>query len=243
MIILVLGHNGMLGHMACLYLAQEGYSIETTPHRWPSEEFKEAVKTSKASTIVNCIGAIPQKTRDFAVNFELPIWLSSNTDKNVVHPATDCEVDNDDYGISKRRATDFLLASDFNVKIIHTSIIGPELSARKSLFEWVLSQPDGTKIKGYKNQLWNGSTTLFWCQQATEIMRDWSNSPKISRIGSECQSKFDLICAILQNEGKSLEVEPHYLRESKNKCIADLHLVKPIKEQLSELRDFYSKHL
>ena len=37
--VLVLGHNGMLGHMVSKFLLLNGLLVETTDLRWPSIDF------------------------------------------------------------------------------------------------------------------------------------------------------------------------------------------------------------
>ena len=49
--ILILGSNGMLGHMVKKYLEQR-YEIETINHRWPSDEFKTAIKKSNSNFLL-----------------------------------------------------------------------------------------------------------------------------------------------------------------------------------------------
>ena len=90
--------------------------------------------------IINCIGAIPQKVDKFDINWEIPIWLNENTNCKIIHPATDCEIDISNYGLSKKRATDYIKNYGKSTKIIQTSIIGPELNSNDSLLEWFLSQ-------------------------------------------------------------------------------------------------------
>ena len=42
---------------------------------------------------------------------------------------------------------------------LRCSIIGSELSGKKSLFEWVKTQPIGATLNGYTEHFWNGLTT------------------------------------------------------------------------------------
>ena len=51
-----------------------------------------------------------------------------NTNCKIIHPGTDCEMDDDDYGNSKRIASEWIKSSGQNTKIIKTSILGPELN-------------------------------------------------------------------------------------------------------------------
>ena len=65
--ILILGSNGMLGHMVKKYLELIQYEIETIEYRWPSKEFKAAIIDSNADILINCVGAIKKRARDFIV--------------------------------------------------------------------------------------------------------------------------------------------------------------------------------
>ena len=110
--VLVLGHNGMLGHMVHKYLSTKECEIITTDLRWPSEEFRNFIVDFNGDFVVNCIGAIHQRTNEFGVNTDLPVWLDGINYRSkkfkIIHPGTDCEMDNDNYGISKRIAADYI---------------------------------------------------------------------------------------------------------------------------------------
>jgi hypothetical protein len=97
--ILILGHTGMLGHMVHKYLTSKSLNVETTNQRWPSQEFKEFIKEYDGDFIINCIGAIHQKTKNFDVNWELPIFLDFYCKCKIINPGTDCEMYNDDYEV------------------------------------------------------------------------------------------------------------------------------------------------
>lgn len=103
--VLILGHRGMLGNTTYSYLSQF-YTVDTIEYRWPSNEFRAYIETYKGDFIINCIGAIPQKTAVYDINCILPVYLSKYSSCKVVHPGTDCESDSTPYGISKAIATD-----------------------------------------------------------------------------------------------------------------------------------------
>ena len=103
--VLVLGHEGMLGHMVDRFLTREGVTVFTMPPRsempasaWPNQLFKDSMLSglNGIDYIVNCIGAIPQhKKYDFEdfvnINVALPVWLARTTKCKIIHPTTDCE--------------------------------------------------------------------------------------------------------------------------------------------------------
>ena len=68
--VLVLGHNGMLGNVVCEYLRRlDDVSFVTTRHRWSTDSFKTFIKNFDGDYIINCIGAIPQITDKFEINY------------------------------------------------------------------------------------------------------------------------------------------------------------------------------
>ena len=106
--VLVLGHTGMLGHMVCKYLSWKGHAVERVKGRWPNDDFLTQIVNADVDYVINCIAAIPQRTNDFVINYDLPIWLDKNLNCNVIHPGSDGELGNDYYGISKLNASDYI---------------------------------------------------------------------------------------------------------------------------------------
>lgn len=194
--VLVLGHKGMLGHMVLKYLKYNNPYSEfvTIDKRWPSPKFKESIKEFNGEFIINCIGAIHQRTNQFDINWELPQWLDENADCKIIHPGTDCEMDDDDYGNSKRIAAEWIKSSSKNTKIIKTSILGPELNTKASLMEWFLSQ-NGT-INGYSECYWNGNTTLTWAKHCTFLMANWGTQQIETILEGERVSKYKLLLTL-----------------------------------------------
>ena len=236
MTILVLGHKGMLGHMVYKYLLDQGYTIDTVEDRFPSEDFKSKVSSYSGDYIINCIGAIPQKTSNFEINTELPVWLSTNTSVRVVHPGTDCEIDEDAYGLSKRAAKDFLTSNSVNTKILKASIIGPELGSKASLLEWYLGSTGD--VKGYSNAMWSGITTLEWAEQCSTLLNNWNNYSSETIIESTCLSKYNLLYLIKE----VFEVESNILLDATvrvDKCLVGTIKALHIKEQLENLKKYY----
>jgi dTDP-4-dehydrorhamnose reductase len=236
--ILILGHTGMLGHMVHKYLISKSLNVETTHQRWPSQEFKEFVKEYDGDFIVNCIGAIHQKTKNFDVNWELPIFLDFYSKCKIIHPGTDCEMDDDDYGTSKRIARDFIVNTSKNTKSIKTSIIGPELKGNASLMEWFLSNNDESTVSGYSKYYWNGNTTLTWSEFAYNVIKNWGDVKKETILTSECISKKEILESINIVFNRKINiVEKNEI--SVNKCLYSDKITPHIKEQLFKLKDFY----
>lgn len=236
--VLLLGGSGMLGHMVGKYL-QQFYEVESTVHRWPSLEFKNEIKESNADFLINCIGAIPQRTQDFDINWELPIWLDQNFKSRIIHPGTDCEMDADQYGISKKKAADWIKSTGSNTKMIKASIIGPEISKSSSMLYWFLSNEDHTEVNGYTNHLWNGITTFYWAKFSKDLMENWDNYNTTTVLGSNCISKFDMCTIFNEIYDRKIIINEFETKISVNKCLNVDIKCDNIDTQLRNQKRFY----
>ena len=235
--VLVLGHTGMLGNAVCNYLHElNDVSFVIIKHRWPTDSFKNDVKKFDGDYIINCIGAIPQRTNKFEINYELPIWLDENVDCRVIHPATDCEMDSDEYGKSKFKAGRYLAIHGTKTKQIVTSIIGHELNTNASLLDWFLNSKG--EVSGYSESYWNGNTTLEWVKQAHKMMNTWERYAKRTVISTSCISKYELLTIIKEVYNKDIVINKDDGVKA-NKCLNGQIKTPSIKEQLKELKDFY----
>jgi len=170
--ILVLGHRGMAGHMVYDYLSNKsefevisadellGSQFDLLNH---SNMLEETLKVNPVDYIINCIGLLKKSCNEdpinaIRINSLFPHQLVKIADEigaHVIHLSTDCYMDNDVYGRSKRAGE----IDYFSHLTIRTSIIGPELKRDgEGLFEWFMRQ-DG-EINGYTNVIWDGITTL-----------------------------------------------------------------------------------
>ena len=236
--VLVLGHTGMLGNCVDKYLSTfENIETFNIVGRWPDDDFLTEIVNMDVDYVINCIGAIPQKTNDFVINYDLPIWLDKNLECRVIHPGTDCEMDNDYYGISKINASDYIKIDGQRTKIIKTSIIGHELKSADSLLDWFLST-EGT-VSGYTNAMWNGNTTLEWAKTCLDLMNDWDSHEIENIIHSECISKYDLLTEVHNIYGGNVIRVDKDDRPMSNKCLTGGIQKNSIGIQLKELKEFY----
>jgi len=226
--ILILGHKGMLGHMVFKTLSPF-FNVSTTKDRFP---FFDKSVFNNQDYIINCIGAIPQRTNNFSINYELPIWLDNNINCRIIHPSTDCEMDSDSYGLSKKKAADFILDQGKNTKMLKASIIGPELDSNASLLEWFLSQKED--VFGYTQAIWNGITTYEWSKQCLELINNWEGYNKLTIISSDPVSKYELLNIVKKIYNKNINVIPKEL--GKNKTLVGDIQTQSIEEQLKELK-------
>jgi dTDP-4-dehydrorhamnose reductase len=234
--ILILGHLGMLGHMVYKYLSQY-HEIDTTDLRFPSEEFENYILRYQGDYIINCIGSIPQKTKDFRINYDLPKFLERAAKARIIHPATDCEMDDDEYGRSKRRATEYIRNYGKKTKILQASVIGPELKDHKSLWDWFLMNPS-RQISGYTDAIWNGITTLQWAKICLNMIISWDSYKRHNVVDGERISKFHLLFMLAEEFGNHVTMRPVSGR-GKDKSLSGEIQVPSIRKQIKELKEFY----
>tara|TARA_A100000164_G_C21941463_1_gene790960 strand:- start:756 stop:1508 length:753 start_codon:yes stop_codon:yes gene_type:complete len=239
--ILVLGHSGMLGHMVKRYLSNKNdFSVFTTNLKWPNNDFKkEIISFSSQSNahLINCIGAIPQKVDSFNINSDLPIWLENNINSyrcKIIHPGTDCEVDNDKYGISKKKASNYIIKNGKITKIIKASIIGPELLTKHSLFEWFLNCQE-EEVDGYTQFFWNGITTLQWAYICYDLIINWNKFKILTIPATDCISKYDLLVKVKTVFNKKIKINKN-MKIKANKCLIGNYKVPTIDNQLLKLK-------
>lgn len=257
--IMVLGHNGLLGHTVIDYFKKQNIEIITSNNRWPNENFKNDILTCKCDYLINCIGSIPQTCKNdidfYQNNLMLPVWIASTKIK-MIYPTTDCEFDGildfnleykktdipnstTSYGISKYITTYILNKLSKNTKVIRTSIIGLENQKTSSLLSWFLNQK--VIVTGYNSHLWNGITTLEWSKQCYNIINNWKKFPSLIQIGTEKISKYDLLNLF----SKVFDHKIIILREDENKiiinkCLVSDFTVDSLENQLIELKNFYN---
>jgi len=237
--VFVLGHRGMLGHVVTQYLSEKGVEVDTTNFRWPSLEFKKRVKEYRGDYIINCIGAIPQKTDKFEINYKLPVWLDINTKAKNIYSGTDCEDTLSEYGISKLKISNWLKLHSNRTKIIKTSIYGPELGTNYSLMEWFLSQTKD--IEGHAGYCWNGNSTLTWSEWCYNIMHDWDRYDKENVLEGECSSKYTLLTILKEVFNKEINITP-VDDPSINKCLKGNIKTKSLKQQILQLKSWIDKN-
>ena len=144
--------------------------------------------------LINCIGITKDKIdennhesvrRAKRVNSLFPHELADFAEKKgarVIHISTDgvfsgskesydedaaCDC-TDVYGKSKSSGE---VRRD-NFLNIRCSIMGPSPFEKGGLLEWFLSQPEGSNVQGYTNNIWNGVSTLQFAQLCRRMIKD-----------------------------------------------------------------------
>ena len=261
--ILLFGATGMLGKYVDIVLkdnykihciSRDNYDIENDSWKKLEDILNKSLK--KNDIIINCAGIIPQKYKDnnyrtyIRVNTLFPHKLNELSKKNgyrFIHITTDCVYDglkgnyivNDNhtakniYGISKS------LGEPEDATIIRTSIIGEELTGKKSLIEWVKSNKYG-KIKGFANHYWNGVTCFELAKYIKNIIDNNTFWNGIKHICSpNILTKYELCCYINEIYELNINIEKYEDSISKNMTLSGENIsCNDIYKQISELSKF-----
>lgn len=222
--VLVIGANGMAGHVITKFLKLQGHSVTTLARSNADiavdiENVAEIQKTFETipvfDFVINCIGLLVKDSNDrpdraALINGWFPHYLEqvfANSNTRVVHLSTDCVfdgkkgdyVETDTHTETNSYGKSKSLGEINNSKDItfRMSIIGPEIkSTGTGLFQWIASNPQ-QELQGWDNAWWNGITTLELAKCINRFMQD----PKITGVyhlvnNKNKINKYDLLCKI-----------------------------------------------
>jgi dTDP-4-dehydrorhamnose reductase len=266
MSIIILGSNGMLGsmlHFLCKtqYTHIPAINISKSDFDVLKDNIDKLdclLPDSSNHTIINCIGAIPQKkyTPDeyTKINTTFPHDLSAyckSRNYSLLHISTNCVFsgkngnclesdipDADDvYGKSK-----FLGEPSYGLTI-RCSIIGPEKHTFCGLMEWFLNN-NSSEIGGFTDSFWNGLTTLELSKIIFEIISTGKIHNGLLHYYSEnTLSKYQILEALKSKFNKQVTINK---KENglKYYTLSSIHN-KPrnnIYTQLNELAEVFDKY-
>jgi len=185
-----------------------------------------ALKKSKPDVVINCIGIVKQAKAatdpiaSISINSLFPHLLAgecSNLNARLIHFSTDCVFSGKKgmYFVNDLSdAEDLYGKTKFLGEVggkgsltIRSSIIGRELGTRNGLLEWFLSQR-GRSVKGYKNAIFSGFTTLEMSNIVSMILKEHEGLEGIWQIASNPISKYDLLSLINREMGLDIQIEP-----------------------------------
>lgn len=184
--ILVLGSNGMAGHVVTRYLSER--HIVKTAARDKADfivDFEDTWQVRSMfdhvcglfDVVVNCVGllvadSIARPDRAIILNGWLPHYIEqrlSDSDTRLIHLSTDCVFDGVDGPYlensfksetnSYGRSKSFGEVDNHKDVTLRMSIIGPELKNGTGLLHWFVNN-SGSTVNGYYDAHWNGVTTL-----------------------------------------------------------------------------------
>ena len=186
---LILGCNGMAGHMISLYLKENGHQVtgfartksnlvdSVVGDAADTALIKELVDVNKYDSVINCIGLLNQYAeRDHAaavyLNAYLPHFLAEitdGTDTQIIHMSTDCvfsgkrgqysEGDFRDGESFYDRSKALGEVNDDKNITLRNSIVGPDIK-RSGIGLLNWFMQQRTSVQGYTGAIWTGQTTL-----------------------------------------------------------------------------------
>ena len=89
---------------------------------------------------------------------------------------------------------------------LRTSIIGTEISRKKSLLEWFLAQPG--PIKGYKQAIFSGFTTLEMARIIEKLLTQHPRASGLYHVSAAPISKYELLMKIKQRLDLAVQITP-----------------------------------
>jgi len=186
-----------------------------------------ALAQVRPDAVVNCIGIVKQLPEagdpllSLSINALFPhrlAYLCAASGARLLHISTDCvfsgrkgnytESDVPDaedlYGRTKLLGE----VSRPGCLTIRTSIIGRDLKKQSALLEWFLSHRGG-HVRGYRNSLYSGLTTLAMAHIIGDILTDYPHLSGLYQVSSSPISKYDLLVKIRAAMQLDIEIEPH----------------------------------
>lgn len=197
---LVLGSNGMAGHMITIYLTEKGYDIENLSKSaklnnktilfdlTKLEAFEAFLEESDYDVIVNCVGMLVEQSesrKDLStyLNSFLPHLLEykfKNTKTKIIHLSTDCVFSGKNPPYYENSLPDGSLFYDktkalgeiINDKDLtfRMSIVGPDIS-NQGIGLFNWFQKQSGNIYGYSKAMWTGVTTLKLAEAVDEAIK------------------------------------------------------------------------
>ncbi len=236
---LVLGCNGMAGHMISLYLKEQGHDVlgfalnkskfikTVTGDALDGALIKELIGKNRFDTIVNCIGLLNkacdvQKATAVYLNSYFPhqlAELTEGTSTQVIHMSTDCVFDG---GRGQYTENDYPDGTTFYDRTkalgelnngkdltLRQSIVGPDIN-KNGIGLLNWFMQQQEKVAGYKSVQWTGQTTLQLAK-TMEMAANERVAGLYNMVPDTSISKYDLLCLFNRYIRKCcITIEPDY---------------------------------
>ena len=252
--VLVLGSNGMAGHVITKYLISKGHSV-TTFARSNADIIKNIEDTNEIilffnnikneyDFIINCIGLLVKESNNnpakaAIVNSWFPHIVEEcikNSKTKLIHLSTDCVFNGEKGNYTE---TDIHSETNFYGKsksygevnnnkdvTFRMSIIGPELkNSGTGLLHWIINTSDD-EVNGWSNVLWNGITTL----QLAKCIDQYIHNPIFSGVyhlvnNNISINKYELLCKINDIYQLDKHIKDSHGPKNINKVLVDTRLI------------------
>lgn len=269
--ILILGEDGMLGHVVKKYLSENGFDVIGTSRRKTNGLYFDATKNLndlekyiidyKPDYVINCIGILNKAAEDdkplaVLVNSYLPHYLDEICKKNAckfIHISTDCVFDGkkgEYIESSFKDSTSFYgqskalgeVNNDYNLTL-RTSIIGPDVNENGiGLFQWFMKQE--LETNGFDKVIWTGVTTI---ELAKAIEKAIKNNLTGLRhvVNNEKIDKYSLLTLFKKHFNKDITInhKTDYVSDKSLKRTTDFDFEVPSYDKMvEEMKDWVYKH-
>ena len=196
------------------------------------DRFAATLRRIRPEFIVNCIGIIKQRPDALsaasliAINSLLPHRLAALCDEwggKLIHFSTDCVFSGDRGSYREEDESD---ARDLygrtkylgevraaNTLTLRTSIVGRELSGRRSLLEWFLGQ-SGKTVRGFRRVIWSGVTTNHAAWLVRQILCEHPELSGLYQVAGRAISKYDLLCQLRDAFAQPVQIVPDDLEHT-----------------------------
>lgn len=218
---LVLGCNGMAGHMISVYLQEQGHDVlgfdrhsskyvrNVVGDARDTGFVKQIIDEGKFDSVINCIGILNQfaeKDKALAsfLNSYFPHYLADitcGTNTQIIHMSTDCvfsgkkgnytENDFCDGETFYDRSKALGELEDDKNITLRNSIVGPDINAEGIGLLNWFMQQSG-EIKGYTKALWTGQTTLQLAKTMEVAAREKTHG-LFNTVPDQAISKYNLL--------------------------------------------------
>ena len=263
--ILILGRNGMAGHMIAAWLTHQGHDVvalgrDDLDVEDPAQ-VQQVLSTVHADFVINAVGllvrdSLARPDRAVLINSWLPHRLEQqfrDTRTRVIHLSTDCVFDGargnykesdppteiNMYGRSKALGE---IDNDKDITF-RMSIVGPELKSGTGLMNWLLTNPNHD-VPGWTNAWWNGITTLQLAKCIDQYIQDARVAGIYHLVNNSVNiNKYDLLKKINDVYQLGKNIVPTQAAKDINKILVDTRKdidfgIPDYDQQLSELRQF-----
>ena len=199
--VLVLGCNGMAGHLISLYLKEQGHDVfglartksklveSVAGDAMNQDCIRELVGVNRFDSVINCIGLLNQfaennKSGAAYLNGYFPHYLArltEGTDTQVIHMSTDCvfsgkrgqytEADLRDGETFYDRSKALGELEDDKNLTLRQSIVGPDIKESGIGLLNWFMQQKGS-VTGFTGAIWTGQTTLQLAKTMEVAMKE-----------------------------------------------------------------------
>lgn len=218
---LVLGCNGMAGHVISLYLHEKGHDVTGFAREksnlvnsivGDATDFallEEILKQKDYDAVINCVGLLNQFAENnhanaVLINGYLPHFLAMVTgkmDTQVIHMSTDCVFSGKTGNYTEDSLQDGTLFYDRSKAIgelndnknitLRNSIVGPDMK-KEGIGLLNWFMKQNDAVNGFRQAIWTGQTTLQLAKTMEEAAKQRANG-LFNMVPSSSINKYELL--------------------------------------------------